>query len=683
VQKFGLIAALSMFVLPAAAYSIMPIVLHRYPPTEATAKRRAPRDGAGDAPTMLNVAMRRVINHPAITLTAAAALLVAVGLGAYRLRASVQVLTLLDRDADLVRDYAWLEEHLGNLVPMEVVLTLPPERLRTGEEHAEADGQQYRLTMLERMELLRQIERRLTAFPQISRALSAATFAPPATDTGLAGVDRSGDYSKNKALEFHRDRLLATDYLQIETLPTSKRTTGRELWRMNARVAALADGAEPIDYGALQAQLTRAVEPVLAAYQQRDQIVRALHEQGKQLDGARVCVLFRAPDKAKAPPASVQEQALAELLMVSGVAPKGVSYFNLATFEQPGRGGPTQDDAFRQSAVASLRKQDAVVLASAPSDPVAAQIAGSGVYVVNVTHFSSVAEQADAPLLDDGGPRPIRAVFTGMAPIVDRTQRSLASGLIPGLWLAATLAAAAVTLGYMSLASGALTIGPALLPLAVTLGLMGWLGLKIDLGIAMTASVALGVALEGALHMVQWHRLGLATGLDRRRAAAWAGDRVSPTLIETAAIAAAGLAVLAWSGFTPLREFGVVMITVQAAALVANLFLVPAVLASPLGWFFAPVAVRRDDPLVPKLQAWWAAFWPAKASDGHGSANHSVVPLPKAPPAPHYGDPVPVRRTALPISTDERRELAEGPHSALHAKLQNLRRPRTGDSAAS
>ena len=40
----------------------------------------------------------------------------------------MQLLKLLDEDARLIHDYAWLEEHLGNLVPMEVVLTIPPER---------------------------------------------------------------------------------------------------------------------------------------------------------------------------------------------------------------------------------------------------------------------------------------------------------------------------------------------------------------------------------------------------------------------------------------------------------------------------------------------------------------------------------------------------------------------------
>ena len=273
---------------------VMPMLLHRFPLRDASIAHRTARATGGRLAAMTQAASAFVVENHAAVLAACVVIVAVLGAGVLRLRASVQILDLLDRNADLVQDYAWLEKNLGNLVPMEVVLTMPPERLRAGDEHAEQDGQQYRLTMLERMGLLRQIERRLEDFPQISRALSAATFAPAAT-TGLGGANRGGDYAKNKALEFNRDRLLAGDYLRMEREPGTDRATGRELWRLNARVAASTSAAGPADYGLFLEQLRRAVEPVLLSYQQRDFVVRALHEQGKQLAGSRVCVLFRAP----------------------------------------------------------------------------------------------------------------------------------------------------------------------------------------------------------------------------------------------------------------------------------------------------------------------------------------------------------------------------------------------------
>jgi predicted RND superfamily exporter protein len=660
-QRFGLVTAASILAMAGLLYGIMPMVLHRYPPSDADVQRSAARRTGGAMTRTARTLVGHIVQRPAISLAMGMLALVALGSGIFRLEASVQLLKLLNDDADLVRDYAWLERRLGNLVPMEVVVTMPPERLRQDDEQAEDDGQQYRLTMSERVELLRQIERRLEAFPQISRALSAATFGPKSPSAGGEG-----------------------DYLRRETEPVSMRPTGRELWRLNARVAAISAGGQPVDYGVLLGQMQRAVEPVLLAYQQRDQIVRALHEQGKQLAGAHVCVLFRAPKHAAAPPAEVQEQALAELLTVSGVAPRGVTYFNLASFEHPDRGDAAQDERYRTSALASLRKQDAVVLASAPRDPVAKQIAAGGVYVVNVTGVHSALESLSAPAVDDGGPRPIRAVFTGLAPVVERTQREVAGGLTVSLGWAAALAAVAVTLGLMSLASGVLAVVPALLPLAATLGVMGWCGGKTDLGIAIAAGAAIGVALEGTLHFIHWFRGGLAAGLARREAVLWAFDRAAGPMAEIALIAVAGSAALALSALTPLREFGALLAAMQAVALAGNLLVLPAMLASPLGWFFATVAMRRADPLWPRVQDWWQSWRAVPESSAESAEDMApVLPLPKSPPAPHFpGQPAPNRRTGLPANADERRELAEGPHSALHAKLQSLRRPRTGDSSA-
>ena len=202
----------------------------------------------------------------------------------------MQLLKLLDEETDLIHDYAWLEENLGNLVPMEVVLTVPPEKIRTAEEHAEEDGQQYRMTMLERLNMMREIQVGIEELPEISRVLSVATFTPESTNSGIGGADRSADYAKNISLEEHRHTLLDGDYLRMEhTEARTKQETGRELWRVSAKVAALSQDDEGVDYGRFVEQLKKAIDPVLVAYQQRDQIVAKLHSAGNE-STARNCV---------------------------------------------------------------------------------------------------------------------------------------------------------------------------------------------------------------------------------------------------------------------------------------------------------------------------------------------------------------------------------------------------------
>ncbi|MEZ6080795.1 MAG: hypothetical protein R3C56_35520 [Pirellulaceae bacterium] len=50
------------------------------------------------------------------------ALLIGLGFGLFRIKTSVQLLKLFDGNSQIIRDYAWLEEHFGRLVPMELVV---------------------------------------------------------------------------------------------------------------------------------------------------------------------------------------------------------------------------------------------------------------------------------------------------------------------------------------------------------------------------------------------------------------------------------------------------------------------------------------------------------------------------------------------------------------------------------
>ena len=62
------------------------------------------------------------------------------GYGLTRTTTSVDLMALFSRKSEIVKSYAWLEKHLGPLVPMEVVLRL--------------DEKNCKLNFLERMELV-------------------------------------------------------------------------------------------------------------------------------------------------------------------------------------------------------------------------------------------------------------------------------------------------------------------------------------------------------------------------------------------------------------------------------------------------------------------------------------------------------------------------------------------------
>jgi len=169
-----------------------------------------------------------------------AACLVLMAVGAYGVsmtKTSVKLMRLFSPEARIIQDYAWLEEHLGKLVPMEVVIRI--------------DKSKCQLDALDQMILVSQVQQSVAQLNDVGSTLAAPTFA------------RELPYRPNlierqawkTQLEKHRAEL--RDYLCTNG--------GEELWRVSARVAALTN----LDYGEFVADIRDTVEPVLDAYREK------------------------------------------------------------------------------------------------------------------------------------------------------------------------------------------------------------------------------------------------------------------------------------------------------------------------------------------------------------------------------------------------------------------------------
>ena len=683
IKKFGIFTSVGIVATVVLLFLIVPAFLHRFP--GAVAKQSRPRREAR-LPGWLNDVFRYVIDHSVSTCLLWAAVTGILAFGLSRVDTSVHLFKLLDDDTDLIQDYSWLEENLGNVVPMELVVTVPPERCRTPHEHAESDGEQYRMTMLERLEMIREIQFRVESFPEISRALSAATFAPASTFTGMSTTaDRSADYAVNKSLEEHRATLLASDYLRPEYLPNGQT---RELWRVSARVAALdnpGNKIRDIDYGTFVEQLRTAVDPVLVAYQQRDMIVQSLHKMGKQLDGAHLCILYRTPNNAPEPTIATQESVLANLLLKSGVYPRtlpdgrrlrGVTFYNLTDFD-----AHAEEPRYLDSAVQALSAQDALILVSAGSDPTAKKFADGGLNIIDVTKVPVTQRSAAVEVAVGDNPRPMRSVYTGIVPLIYKTQRQLLATLKNSIFWAVVAIAGIMMLVLRSAVAGLATLLPNVFPLVVIFGALGWAGIKVDIGIMMCAAVALGIAIEGSIHFITWFRRGSHQGLNRREAVSFAYEHCTLAMVQTTIIGGLALAVFSFSSFTPTHQFGLLMVSMLTLAMIGDLLILPAMLAGPLGCYFGGSNPKGEAPYVavdtPRAEKVSLTTTLTRQDRIEIPVQTVEVPL----PAPKLEFPVvtqPKGPTIAPkrvaLANRDNSEVLDGPHADLHARLRNLRR---------
>jgi len=564
IEKFGVFSAIGVVAGLGLLLVILPVALHRFAPpvpspTDATQTRTR------SLPSWARSLAEGICRRHTWVVAGAGAAMVLFALGLPRIESSVKLIKLLDSQSDLVQDYAWLEAHLGNLVPMEVVIAVPPQMCRGVNDHPEASGEHYAMTTFERLMLTRRIGDRIEALQPVSRVLDAATFAPAEYESRSPSNRRTHDYVMSRAMDENRDEL--TEFLRWEPT-TSPSTRPRELWRSSARITALGD----IDYGQFVGELRGAVEPVLAAYRSRDTLVAALAAQGKQLAGGKICLVV-------SPEPTAGDVLLAELLREAGV--------NLTLDNQRGQLWTPSLDQLQASEANSrqrLAEQDIIATLDSSITAQLAQLNDGQTSIIDLASPTDLIETSDV--------EQIAAVYTGVMPLVYKTQRQLLTSLQESLVLAVGLISLVLMVLLRSIGGGLASMIPNLFPLVVVFGALGWLGIKVDIGIMMTASVALGVAVDDTIHFVTWFRRGLRSGLARFDAAIDAYERCGVAMIQTTLIAGLGLAVFAFSTFTPTQQFGWLMVTILAAALVGDLILLPALLVGPVGKLFPAAATN-------------------------------------------------------------------------------------------
>jgi predicted RND superfamily exporter protein len=230
IRTFGFHGSIAVMATLACMFLVVPGIFERWP--------IPPRRSAGAAgPGLARPFSAGVIRHaPAIVLLFFAAMAVA-GAGVPWIRTSVRIDTLFGADSRVIRDYAWIEEHIGPLVPIEVVL------------HFAADSPAQ---PAERFDLLKQVSERLATTADADTVMSAALFLPDASrGTGPLAAARRRIAA----------RRLERSLTAIDDMKYIRAQDGAQLWRATARISALRD----VDYGALLGLVEEDIGPIVAA----------------------------------------------------------------------------------------------------------------------------------------------------------------------------------------------------------------------------------------------------------------------------------------------------------------------------------------------------------------------------------------------------------------------------------
>ena len=533
----------------------------------------------------------------------------------------------------------------------------------------------------------------------VGSGMSTDVFCPLFRAEGKDGIYRdvfSDKLYESRAEMLEQDYLaidgvsrFVNDPNMVNSDPTN---VGREMWRISIRLAALSD----VDYGEFISDLKAVIEPIVSAYRHSKEMVDALYQVaavelppqdgvggGLAVTGCKVLVLGSDPDRQQidvkqeiAAGKSVSElidqtfiftDTFKSILKTRGYESKTGSdkhfYWVDPELYRERLASPKLSDKNRQSLnemfVTSnfVSKYDCVVLVN--DDPL------FDLEFIK-SHAKSFIDCRDhAYLIDSRTKKPlpgmmtamerkkagedidITAIYTGIVPIVYKAQRSLLTSLIQSILLAFVMISFVMMMllrdwsrgvgpdNLLNVRGGMTSMIPNIFPIVLVFGSMGLMKIKVDIGSMMTASVAMGIAVDDTIHFLTWYRKSLAEGKNRKAAIKVAYDRVATAMTQTTLIGGLGLAAFALSSFTPTQRFGTLMLFLLAAALIGDLIVLPAVLASPLGKFFGKERVdavgEDEDELTLRVVAEDAAI------ENDGTLNGGSD-SPESPPKRKMGD---------------------------------------------
>lgn len=178
--------------------------------------------------------------------------------------------------------------------------------------------------------------------------------------------------------------------------------------------------------------------------------------------------------------------------------------------------------------------------------------------------------------------------FTGEGILINKAVDSIAAGQAQSIGLVSLVIFFAMTILFMNLKVGFLSLVPNLIPVALNFGIMGIFNIPLNTGTCMVAPIAIGIAVDDTVHlMVRYHREMRDLQDQHKCLGSCIRYEIRPVLCTSVALAL-GFGVLAFSEFIPIICFGVLSALVMIFALIADMLVTPILLSSRISAFVPP-----------------------------------------------------------------------------------------------
>lgn len=193
--------------------------------------------------------------------------------------------------------------------------------------------------------------------------------------------------------------------------------------------------------------------------------------------------------------------------------------------------------------------------------------------------------------IDRNFPKNVKVEIGGVALVEGALNRLVVRSQLLSVAFSLLMVFLILSVYYRSAAAGLLGLAPLSVSILVNFGVMGLFGIKLNIGTAMIASIAVGTGIDYIIHYTAaYHREHLAAGGAEgffRRTFLTSGKAI----LFNALSVGAGFAVLAFSRFNILADLGVLIALAMGTSALSSLTLLPVLLT-----LAKPAFIRRPLP---------------------------------------------------------------------------------------
>jgi len=174
---------------------------------------------------------------------------------------------------------------------------------------------------------------------------------------------------------------------------------------------------------------------------------------------------------------------------------------------------------------------------------------------------------------------PYSAQVNGQTQMFAHMQNDVTKTLIQSILLAVVTTTLLMFFIFRNIRMIPLFLIPNILPIVLVIGVMGWLGIYIDIGVAISGAIILGIAIDDTIHFLIKYKEARKKGFSFEDSLAYVMQYAGLAMVLTTVVLSSAFIVFRFSQFMLNANFGLITAIALIIALLVDLLLLPALLS--------------------------------------------------------------------------------------------------------